>query len=71
MPVFFYDPRKETWLSFCDRCAKEEQTRNARQEQGWEEVRLGLEDPKRQEQGLWYCQTCGALLEDVPPIRFV
>jgi hypothetical protein len=70
MPIF-YDPIRNEWFCYCNECAKEERTREALQNQGWVEVQLDLEDPRRQEEGLWYCQGCGQLLDDVPPICFL
>jgi len=68
MPRFWVDPtRNHALVALCDRCAAEEKTARAVREQGWKEVPRS--HPRAREEGAWYCQTCGELLEDVLPVR--
>jgi hypothetical protein len=71
MPRFWINPtldraRGGALVALCDRCAAEPETARAVREQGWKEV--SRSHPRARE-GAWYCQTCGELLEDVPPVR--
>jgi hypothetical protein len=67
MSRFWVDPtRGGALVALCDRCAAEEKTKQAVQEQGWKEV--SRSHPRARE-GAWYCEVCGELLEDVLPVR--
>jgi len=71
MPRFWINPnldraRGGALVALCDRCAAEEKTKQAVREQGWKEV---SRSQAPEEEGAWYCQTCGELLEDMLPVR--
>jgi len=71
MPRFWINPnldraRGGAVVALCDRCAAEPETARAVREQGWREV---SRSQAPEEEGAWYCQTCGELLEDVLPVR--
>jgi hypothetical protein len=68
MPRFWVDPtRGGALVALCDRCAAEEKTKQAVREQGWKEI--SRSHPRAREEGAWYCEVCGELLEDVLPVR--
>jgi len=68
MSRLWVDPaRNQALVALCDRCAAEPETARAVREQGWKEVPRS--HPRAREEGAWYCQACGELLEDVPPVR--
>lgn len=71
MPRFWINPnldraRGGALVALCDRCAAEPETARAVQK-GWKEI--SRSHPRAREEGAWYCQTCGELLEDVLPVR--
>jgi len=71
MPRFWINPtldraRGGALVALCDRCAAEEKTKQAVRE-GWKEV--SRSHPRAREEGAWYCEVCGELLEDVLPVR--
>jgi hypothetical protein len=71
MPRFWINPnldraRGGALVALCDRCAAEEKTARAVREQGWKEVSRSQVPG---EEGAWYCEVCGELLEDVLPVR--
>jgi hypothetical protein len=71
MPRFWMNPtldraRGGAVVALCDRCAAEPETARAVREQGWKEVSCSQVP---EEEGAWYCQTCGELLEDMLPVR--
>jgi hypothetical protein len=68
MARFWVDPtRGGALVALCDRYAAEEKTARAVREQGWKEV--SRSHPRAREEGAWYCEVCGELLEDVLPVR--
>ncbi|GEM_PF-1772907 len=71
LPFIFYDPKKEEWHCYCDKCGTDPETEEAQKAQGWVRVYLPPENETRAKKGLWYCECCHDLLPDIPPVHRV